>query len=116
MNLNYFVFFISLLYLGLAVGSLYLTYELGDKTGHNPLKEEISSNDIDKFFYSLNSKQSLTSFLDMQEIKEKKNLRSLMDHQDCEIYKNKILKLKEETTPVNLNMVFEIDFVVLHSA
>ena len=39
-----------------------------------------------------------------------------MDKQDCEIYKNKILKLKEETTPVNLNMVFEIDFVVLHSA
>ncbi len=39
-----------------------------------------------------------------------------MDKQDCEIYKNKILKLKEEITPVNLNMVFEIDFVVLHSA
>ena len=39
-----------------------------------------------------------------------------MDNQDCEIYKNKILKLKEEITPVNLNMVFEIDFVVLHSA
>ena len=105
-----------MIYLGLTVGSLCLTYILGDKTGHNPLKEEISSNDIDKFFYSLNSKQSLTSFLDIQEIKEKKNLRGLMDNQDCEIYKNKILKLKEETTPVNLNMVFEIDFVVLHSA
>ena len=107
---------ISILYLVTSIGLLYLIYILAGKTAHNPLSEEITSYDINQFFNTSSSELSLTSFLDVQEIKEKKNLRGLMDYQDCEIYKNKILKLKEEITPVNLNMVFEIDFVVLHSA
>ena len=95
---------ISILYLVTSIGLLYLIYILAGKTAHNPLSEEITSYDINQFFNTSSSELSLTSFLDVQEIKEKKNLRGLMDNQDCEIYKNKILKLKEETTPVNLNM------------
>ena len=112
---------ISVLYLATSVGLLYLTYILETKTRHNPLDEEITSNDINKFFNTSSSKLSLTSFLEMQEIKKKKSLRVLMDDQKCENYKNKILELKSKNTEkeritTNLNKVFGIDLVVLHSA
>jgi len=72
-------FVISVLYLGTSAGLLYLTYILEVKTRHNPLSEEITSYDINKFFNTSSSKLSLTSFLEIQEIKKKKNLRVLMD-------------------------------------
>ena len=114
-------FVISVLYLGTSAGLLYLTYILEVKTRHNPLSEEITSYDINKFFNTSSSKLSLTSFLEIQEIKKKKNLRVLMDAQKCESYKNKILQLnpkdtEEERVTTNLNKVFGIDFVILHSS
>ena len=80
---------ISVLYLATSVGLLYLTYILETKTRHNPLDEEITSNDINKFFNTSSSKLSLTSFLEMQEIKKKKSLRVLMDDKNAKIIKTK---------------------------
>ena len=107
---------ISILYLVTSIGLLYLIYILAGKTAHNPLSEEITSYDINQFFNTSSSELSLTSFLDVQEIKEKKNLRGLMDNQECESYKTKILKLNNEKGKINLNKVFGIDLVILNSA
>ena len=111
---------ILLIYLATSVLLLYVTYLLSEKTGENPLKEEINAYDINLILNTSSTKFSLTSFLEIQEIKEKKNLRVLMDDQKCESYKNKILELitkdaKEEGVRTNLNKVFGIDLVLLNS-
>ena len=84
---------ILLIYLATSVVLLYVTYLLSEKAGENPLKEEINAYEINIILNTSSTKFRLTSFLEIQEIKEKKNLRVLMDDQKCESYKNKILEL-----------------------
>ena len=72
-----------------SIGLLYLIYILAGKTAHNPLSEEITSYDINQFFNTSSSELSLTSFLDMQEIKEKKNLRNQWTIKNVKIIKTK---------------------------
>ena len=115
MKVNICLIFISILYIGTSIALIGVTFLLEGKTEKNPLELGITYADINQIL-NTNSKLSLASFLEMQEIREKRNLRVLMDNQECESYKTKIKKLTIEygKNTTNINKVFETDLVMLH--
>ena len=116
MKVNICLIFISILYIGTSIALISFTFLLEGKTEKNPLELGITYADIKQILNTTNSKLSLASFLEMQEIREKRNLRGLMDTQECDSYKTKISKLTIEygKNTTDINKVFETDLVMLH--
>lgn len=74
MKVNICLIFISILYIGTSIALISFTFLLEGKTEKNPLELGITYADINQIL-NTNSKLSLASFLEMQEIREKRNLR-----------------------------------------
>ena len=104
---------ITILYIASNLGLLFFTYKISKETETNPLSKDITDEDIIEFL-NLEKKEKPISYYKREELKEKKNLRLLMDGEKCNEYREQIEKLIGEKNK-NLNYVFDFDISFLNS-
>ena len=103
MDRSYIIYIISgLIYIISNILLLYLSNRIIQETNTNPLRKILTNDEISQIFYQTNYSISYS-------IKhEYKNLRFLMDYDQCNEYKEKILDLKTKEDKY-ISKVFSVD-------
>ena len=111
MNGTSFCFLIvGIIYVGTSIGLLVHSHKIYEKTKSNPLSKTITDEEIDQIIIKNNGQNDYNPYYKVQKIKEKKNLRFLMDYEKCNEYIKKIKELKTKDERYrDLNDVFEVD-------